>query len=114
MQLRRRGKLVWERRPDTVLLVKKWNDRKTTEKMREVVEWLHEQGVRVLVEEAVKREAEVASMPHLEAWNPRHPGAFQPDFAIALGWGSLNRLPPSAAGRGEGAQGTRGRREGSA
>jgi NAD kinase len=82
MQLRRRGRLHWHRPVQTVLLVKKWQDRRATDMMQEVSAWLLSRGVRVLVEANIK-EAEYADSA-VGAWSP-HVHSSRADLAVVLG-----------------------------
>lgn len=79
MRLRRRTKLLWAAAPRSVLLVKKWEDERVAEQMREIAAWLATRGVRVLVEEQVQRH----EMPEFEAF--RQGEGPRPDFAVTLG-----------------------------
>ena len=79
MRLRRRTKLLWAAAPRSVLLVKKWEDERVAEQMREIAAWLIARGVRVLVEEQVQRH----EMPEFEAF--RQGEGPRPDFAVTLG-----------------------------
>lgn len=51
LRLRRRGTLSWHGQPRTVLLVKKWRDQRATHKAREMVNWLVDRGLSVMVED---------------------------------------------------------------
>ena len=51
LRLRRRAKLRWRVLPETVLVVKKWKCKKTTNAANFVVSWLSKRGFEVVVEE---------------------------------------------------------------
>lgn len=74
--------IEWESRPSTVLLIKKKQEPGITELLRAMADWLvHDQGVRVLVEKAVREE-----LPDLDAFvGEGNAESDYPDLVICLG-----------------------------
>lgn len=74
--------IEWESRPSTVLIIKKKQEPGITELLRSMADWLvHDQGVRVLVEKAVREE-----LPELDAFvGEGNDETDYPDLVICLG-----------------------------
>ena len=80
LRLRRRAKLKWKKRPETVLVVKKWKCQKTTDAAAFVVGWLTRRRCEVLVENAC-----VADFPGLPVRGTSCNPADTVDLIVVLG-----------------------------
>eukprot|EP00002_Diphylleia_rotans_P014090 TRINITY_DN2742_c0_g1_i2.p1 TRINITY_DN2742_c0_g1~~TRINITY_DN2742_c0_g1_i2.p1 ORF type:complete len:526 (+),score=129.57 TRINITY_DN2742_c0_g1_i2:54-1631(+) len=79
-----RVRLVWQEKPKSVLIVKKWKEIEITKRLDQMATWLREEhNIRVFVEPSTKEE-----LPHLESYDSYHPDVpleKKIDFLICLG-----------------------------